>query len=179
MENNEIIRKVVKFTESIVSGNDFNETEIQKILNLSYRSDSNLNIYRGILSVHNFHKFKKLPLEKFKNLSTDERFIKCVSLLNEDVLLSSEIGDLFLSILTIPDEEIELRDILLGSFYGSLWSLMNNPENFEMAVDYGIEMAKSAFSIDRFDFSKKIKLKNNSIKTINLAGSGKKEIKKN
>ena len=177
MENNEIIRRVVKFTESIVNGNDFNETEIQKILNLSYRSDSNLNIYRGILSVHNFHKFEKLPLEKFKKFSTDERFIKCASLLNGDALLSSEIGDLFLNILTIPDKEIEHRDILLGSFYGSLWSLMNNPENFEIAEDYGVEVVKSAFSIDKFDFSKKIKLEKNSAKIINLAGSGKKEIK--
>ncbi|MFH0805367.1 MAG: hypothetical protein ABIG88_03000 [Patescibacteria group bacterium] len=177
MENNEIIRKVVKFTESIVNGNDFNETEIQKILNLSYHSDSNLNIYRGILCVHNFHKFKKLPLEQFRNLSADERFIKCVFLLNGDTLLSSEIGNLFLNILTIPDEEIEYRDILLGSFFGSLWLLMNNHENFKIAVDYGVEIIKSAFSIDRFNFSKKIKLERNDAKIINLAGSGKKEIK--
>jgi len=177
MRNYEIIRKVVKFTENIVNGSNFNKTEIQKILNLSYRSDSNLNIYRGILSIHNFHKFEKLPLEKFRNLSTDDRFIKCASLLNKDILPSSEIGDLFLNILTIPDKEIEYRDILLGSFYGSLWSLMNNPENFEIAVDYGVEMVKSAFSIDKFDFFKKIKLEKNDVKAINLAGSGKKEVK--
>ncbi|PIV45895.1 hypothetical protein COW09_00100 [bacterium (Candidatus Moisslbacteria) CG12_big_fil_rev_8_21_14_0_65_36_11] len=177
MENNEIINKVVKFTESIVSGGDFNKIEISRILNLSYHSDRNLNIYRGILFVYYFYKFEKLPQKKFKNLSTDKKFLKCVSLLNGNVLPPHEIGSLFLSILTIPDKETECRDVLLGSFYGSLWFLMNNPENFEIAVDYGVEIIKSAFSIDEFDFLEKTKLKKNDAKVINLAGSGKKEVK--
>ena len=54
---------------------------------------------------------------------------------------------------------------------------MNNPENFEIAVDYGVEIIKSAFSIDEFDFLEKTKLKKNDAKVINLAGSGKKEVK--
>lgn len=176
MENNEIINKVVKFTESIVNGSDFNITEIQKILNISYYSNSNLNIYRGILFIYNFYKFEKIHY-KFENLRTDERFLKCISLLDGNTLPPPEIGGLFLSILTIPDKEKEYRDILLGSFYGSLWQFMNNPKNFGIAVNYGVEIIKSAFSMDRFDFFKKIKLKKDNIKIINLAGSGKKEVK--
>ena len=177
MENSEIINKVVKFTENIVNSGDFDETEISKILNLSYRSDRNLNIYRGIILVYYFYKFKKLPQNYFKNLAMDARFLKCVALLNGNVLLPFEIKILFLNILTISDNEAEYRDILLGSFYGSLWSFMNDFRNFEIAVDYGIEIIKSAFILDKFNIKKKLKLKEKEAKIISLAGSGKKEIK--
>ena len=177
MENREIINKVVKFTENIVNSGDFDETEISKILNLSYRSDRNLNIYRGIILVYYFYKFKKLPQNYFKNLAMDARFLKCVALLNGNVLLPFEIKILFLNILTISDNEAEYRDILLGSFYGSLWSFMNDFRNFEIAVDYGIEIIKSAFILDKFNIKKKLKLKEKEAKIISLAGSGKKEIK--
>lgn len=177
MGNGEIINKVVRFTEHVTNGGIFSEAEISGISNLLYRSPCNLNIYRGILFVHHFYKFKKLPQGKFQSLGADDMFLKCVSLLNGNILPPLEIESLFSSILNIPNREAEYRDILLGSFYGSLWALMNDPKNFEMAVDYGIVIIKSAFSIDKFNFSEKIKLQKNNTKLINLAGSGKKEIK--
>lgn len=178
MKNNEIIKKVVRFTENVVSGNNINEAEISKILNLADRSSNNLNVYKGILNAYHFFKFKKLPKkDKFTNLITDERFIKCILLLDGNVLPPTEIGDIFRSMLIIPDKEAEYRDVLLGSFYCAIWPFMNAPENFEIAVDYGFEIVGSAFHLDKFDIQKKLKLKEKKAKVISLAGSGKKEIK--
>lgn len=178
MKNNGIIKKVVKFTENIVNGTNISETEISKILNLADHSSNNLNVYKGILNAYHFFKFKKLPKKaKFTNLIVDERFLKCISLLNGNVLPPSEIGNIFRGILTIPDKEAEYRDMLLGSFYYTLWPFMNVPDNFEIATNYGIEIVKSAFHLDKFNTLKKLKLKDGKAKVVSLAGSGKKEIK--
>ena len=88
-----------------------------------------------------------------------------------------EVGGVFLDILKIPDSNGECRDILMGCFYGALWSFMNNPENFEKATEYGIAIIKSAFSLDNFNVQQKINLNKDKVKVVSLAGSGKKEIK--
>jgi len=98
--------------------------------------------------------------------------------LKGDLLLPPpEVGGVFLNILKIPDSNGKYRDILMGCFYGALWSFMNNQENFEKAIEYGIAIIKSAFSLDNFNVQQKINLNKDKIKVINLAGSGKKEIK--
>ena len=65
----------------------------------------------------------------------------------------------------------------MGCFYGSLWLFMNSPENFEKAIEYGIAIIKSAFSLDNFGIQQKLNLDKNKVKVISLAGSGKKGIK--
>jgi len=175
--NNKVTNKIVKFTENIVSGRNFGENEIFATLNLTEKSDRNLNVYKGILVLYYFSKFRDFPHKKFERLKTDENFIKCISLLDGDVLSPPEIGGVFLNILTIPDSNNEYRDILTGCFYGALWSFMNNPQNFDIAVDYGIAIIESAFSLDNFDIKKKLNIGKNKAKVISLAGSGKKEIK--
>ncbi|HRY76931.1 MAG TPA: hypothetical protein P5524_02105 [Candidatus Paceibacterota bacterium] len=175
--DNKIINKVVRFTERITSGESVSKSDILKISRLVDQSDNNLNVYKGILGVYYFSRFGSYPDKKFKELVTDERFLKCISLIGGDVLRPHEMGGVFLNILTIPDSNREHRDILMGCFYGALWPFMNNPQNFETAVNYGIEMAKSAFSLDNFDIQKKLGFGKNKAKVISLAGSGKKEIK--
>ena len=174
---NKVINKIVKFTENIVNGRNFSKNEILATLNLAEQSDRNLNIYKGILILYYFSKFKDVPDKKFERLKTDENFTKCISLLNGDTLSPPEVGGVFLNILTIPDDNREYRDILMGCFYGALWPFMNNPQNFDVAVDYGIALIKSAFSLDNFNTKKKISLAKSKAKIISLAGSGKKEIK--
>ncbi len=88
-----------------------------------------------------------------------------------------EVGGVFLNILKIPDSDGKYRDILMGCFYGSLWSFMNSPKNFEKAIEYGMAIIKAAFSLDNFNIQQKLRLNKNNVKVINLAGSGKKEIK--
>jgi anthranilate phosphoribosyltransferase len=175
--DNKVTNKIVKFTENIVSGRNFGENEIFATLNLAEKSDHNLDVYKGILVLYYFSKFRDFPHKKFERLKTNENFIKCISLLDGDVLSPPEIGGVFLNILTIPDSNSEYRDILTGCFYGALWSFMNNPQNFDIAVDYGIAIIESAFSLDNFDIKKKLNIGKNKAKVISLAGSGKKEIK--
>ena len=175
--DNKVVNKIVKFTENIVSGKNFSENEILLTLKLAEQSACNLGVYKGILIIYYFFKFRDLPDKKFERLKTDESFTKCISLLDGDVLSPLEVGGVLFNILTIPDNDGEYRDILTGCFYGALWPFMNNPQNFDVAVDYGIEIIKSAFSLDNFNIEKKLSFAKNKAKVISLAGSGKKEIK--
>lgn len=175
MENN-TISKIVKFTEGVVAmGKDFDKSEIIAVLNLIAKSNRNLQVYKGILALYYFSKFKEFPDESFGRLNKNENFKRCLSFLNGNVLPPPEIGGTFLDILTLPNCSAE-RDILMGCFYGALWPFMNDPKNLETAVDYGLSIIKAAFSLDDFDIHKKIKL-GPAVKVVSLAGSGKKEIK--
>lgn len=173
------INKIVSFTEYITDGKDFRRSEALDVSNLINRSDRNLNVYQGILAIHYFSKFNEFPNSNLDKLKTDENFLKCLSLLKGDALPPpEEVGGIFLNILKIHDNNGEYRDILMGCFYGSLWPFMNSPENFERAIEYGIAIIKSAFSLDNFGVQQKLNLdKKNKVKVISLAGSGKKEIK--
>lgn len=177
MQEKEIINTVMKFTEKISNGENFSKHEAIFVLNLIKKTNCNLNVYKGMIVVHYFFKFKEFPDLNLKTLIKDEKFLKLVALLNGESLPPSEVGKIFLEILKISDLESDYRDILMGCFYGATWSFMNNPENYEKAIDYGIEIIKSAFSLDDFDIYKKINTEKNGMKIINLAGSGKKEIK--
>lgn len=177
MKNKKSIIRVVKFTENIVNGGKFDKQDVLKILKITNNPTLKLTVYKGILLVYYFYKFNNLPKNDLLHLDKNQLFIKCVSLLNGAELSSLEIGSLFLNILRISDNKETIRNILLGSFYGALWPFMNNPKHFETAVNYGVEILKSAFAIDKFNLFKKIKLKKNNEKILNLAGSGKKEIK--
>lgn len=172
------INKIVKFTEYLTDNQDFSRSEILDVLNLINGSSRNLNVYCGILAVCHFSKFGDFPDKSLEKLKTDKNFLKCLSILKGDALPSpEEVGDVFLNIIKIPDSNREYRDILMGCFYGSLWSFMNSPENFEKAIEYGIAIIKSAFSLDNFDIQKKLNIDKNKVKVVSLAGSGKKEIK--
>ncbi|MBT9164588.1 MAG: Anthranilate phosphoribosyltransferase [candidate division WS2 bacterium] len=176
MEN--LINRVIKFTEHITDGKDFKKSEILDVLNLIDSSDRNLNVYRGILALFYFAKFNGFPDRSLEKLKTDENFIKCLSFLKGDTLPPpEEVGGVFLNILQISSSNGKYRDILMGCFYGSLWSFMNSPENFEKAIEYGIAIVKSAFNLDNLDIQRKLNLDKNKVKVISLAGSGKKEIK--
>jgi|GEM_PF-3171162 len=172
------INRVIKFTQHIANGEDFQKSEILDVLNLIDGSDRNLNVYRGMLALFYFSKFNGFPDRSLEKLKADKNFIKCLSFLKGDALPPPEkVGGIFLNILQIPSSNGKYRDILMGCFYGSLWSLMNNPENFEKAIECGIAIVGSAFSLDNFDIQRKLNLDKNKVKVINLAGSGKKEIK--
>lgn len=172
------INKIVKFTEHISNGENFKEQEILYVLNLINNSSCNLDVYRGILAVYYFLKFNRVPDKSFKKLEKDENFLKCYSFLKGNLLLSSsDVGELFLNILKIPDSNKKQRDVLMGCFYGAFWSFMNNPENFEKAIEHGVAITKSAFSLDNFDVQQKINFNKDNLKVVGLAGSGKKEIK--
>ena len=176
MEN--LLNKIVKFTEYITDGQDFRRSEALDVLDLINNSDRNLNVYQGILAVHYFSKFNELPSSNLDKLKTDENFLKCLSFLKGDALPSSEeVGGIFLDMLKIPDSNEEYRDILMGCFYGSLWAFMNSSENFEIAIEYGLAIIKSAFSLDNFNVQQKLNLDKNKVKVVSMAGSGKKEIK--
>jgi len=148
-----------------------------RILNLINSSDRNLNIYKGILAVHYFSKFGEFPDNSFEKFKTDENFLKCLSFLKGKIFTSTEVGNIFLNILKIPDNNGRHRDILMGCFYGSLWLFMNSTENFERAIECGIAIIKSAFNLDNFDIQRKLNFDKNKVKVISMAGSGKKEIK--
>jgi len=172
------LNKIVKFTENIANGKEFKKSEALDVLNLINGSNRNLNVYRGILAVCYFSKFNEFPDRSFEKFKTDENFLKCLSLLKEDASPPpEEVGGVFLNILKIPNSNGKYRDILMGCFYGSLWSFMNSPENFERAIEYGIAIVKSAFSLDNFNVQHKVNLNKNKVKVVSLAGSGKKEIK--
>lgn len=173
---NKLIKKIIKFTEDITKGNELNRSEALRMLKIIDKLNLNLNIYKGIIVLHYFAKFKEFPSKSFERLNKNENFLKCLSFLKGDILSPFEIGNAFLDMLTLPDDSAEFRDILMGCFYGALWPFMNDPKNLETAVDYGLAIIKSAFSLDNFDVHKKIKL-GKTVKVVNLAGSGKKEIK--
>jgi len=176
MEN--LLNKIVKFTEYITDGQDFRRSEALDVLDLINNSDRNLNVYQGILAIHYFSKFNELPSSNLDKLKTDKNFLKCLSFLKGDVLPPlEEVGGIFLDMLKIPDSNEEYRDILMGCFYGSLWAFMNSPENFEIAIEYGLAIIKSAFSLDNFNVQQKLNLDKNKVKVVSMAGSGKKEIK--
>jgi len=172
-----LINKVVKFIEIITDGKDFTKSEALDVLNLINSSDRNLDVHQGILVLHYFSKFNEFPDSRLEKLKTDENFLKCLSFLKGDSPPPEEAGGVFLSILKIPDNDGRYRDILMGCFYGSLWLFMNSPENFEKAIEYGIAIIKSAFSLDNFGIQQKLNLDKNKVKVISMAGSGKKEIK--
>lgn len=171
------INRIVKFTEDIVANEDFGKTEALEVLNLINTSGRNLNVYKGILAIYYFLKFNEFPDRSLEKLKTDKSFLECLSFLKEDALSPSKVRGIFLNILKIPDRDGEYRDILMGCFYGALWPFMNNPENFETAIEYGIAIIKSAFSLDNFDIQRKIALDKDKVKVVSLAGSGKKKIK--
>jgi len=172
------INKIIKFTEYVADGNEFRKQEALDVLNLIKKSDCNLNVYRGILDICYFSKFNDFPDRKFEEIKIEEGFLKCLTFLRGDLLPSpTEVGSLFLNILKIPDTKKEYREILIGCFYGALWSFMDNPENIEKATKYGMAIIKSAFSLDNFNIQQKINLNEKSAKVVSLAGSGKKEIK--
>lgn len=175
MEN--LINKVVKFTEHITAGKDFRKSEALNVLNLINNSDRNLNVYQGILAVHYFSKFNEFPSSNLDKLKTDENFLKCLSFLKGDRCPPKEVGGIFKNILKIPDSNEDYRDILMGCFYGSLWAFMNSPENFEIAIEYGLTIIKSTFNLDNFNVQQKLNLDKNEVKVVSLAGSGKKELK--
>ncbi len=171
------LNKIVKFTEDIVNGEKFNESEIDNILSVIKNFDGNVNIYKGILIIYYFFKFRKIPSKSFDEIIVNNSFLKCVDLLNKNILSPNEIEEILLNILSIPDNKEELRDVLMGSFYGALWPIMNDHKNFGLAVDYGISIIKSAFRLDNLDIKNKIDIHRGKVKVISLAGSGKKEIK--
>ena len=171
-----IIKKVVKFTENIEEGKIYKESEYLKILNQLNRVPINLNVYKGIILFYYFYTYKKLPPD-FCFLSKDDIFLKLQNIMEGYLLSPIEIGKIFYNILTRNDMDIEYKEILMGSFYGALWPFMNDPQNFDIAVDYGIEIIRSAFSLDNFDFKKKLKISYDKAKIISLGGSGKKKYK--
>ncbi|GBD34709.1 Anthranilate phosphoribosyltransferase 2 [bacterium HR35] len=175
MMDENIIKKIVKFTQKLTSGKDFNKAEAYLILKLINNSNRNFKVYEGIILLYYFSKFKEFPNKDYGKFANNEILEKCVFLLNGGILSPLEIGNLFLDILTYPNDP-QKRDILMGYFYGALWSFMNNSKNLEIAVNYGLAIIKSAFSLDNFDIDRKIKL-TSEVKVINLAGSGKKETK--
>lgn len=170
--------RVIKFTEHMTNGSDFTKSEILDVLKLIDDSSRNLNVYRGILALFHFAKFNEFPEPSLEKLEADETFSKCLSLLKGDASLPpEELGALFSNILHLPDGNGRYRDVLLGCLYGSLWSLMNDPQNFEQATEYGTALVMAAFSLDDFGVLQKLKLAASDAKVISLAGSGKKEIK--
>jgi len=178
MNEREIINEIVNLTERSDRDTVSQEELLRTFGLIESISDRSLDIYVGYLSLYYFSRFKELPLIDINHsIAEDLRFCKCNSILSGTVFSPSDIGAMFLDILSIPDEQSKLRDILLGAFFCSLWHFINKPDNFEVAVDYGVEIIKSAFNLDAFDCFNKIKLNSNNAKIISLAGSGKKKIK--
>jgi len=173
-----LIKEVVRFTEHAADGGDFTSSAIREIWNLIDDSGRNLNVYRGILTLLHFSKFAEFPDTTVEHLATDETFLKCLSLSKGDASLSpEEVGRMFSNILELPGENARDRDILAGCFYGSLWSLMNDPANLDQATEYGLAILGAAFTLDHLSIRQKLKLPENKAKVITLSGSGKKEIK--
>lgn len=118
------INKTVRLTEYIENSNDLKKSEILHVLNLINGSNRNLNVYRGILAICYFSMFNRFPGRNFEEFKSNELFLRCLSLLKKDILLSPvEVGDIFLNILKTPDSYGEYRDILMGFFmarYGCL-----------------------------------------------------------
>jgi len=175
-----IINNVVRFSEGIDNGT-VKETELLKRLNLIKQNPNiNLGVYRGYLISYHFYKFRKYPSADIPRDSYFNKiFLKCDAIFNGSVFTPIAIGKLFLEIISISDDQQKIRDMLLGGFYCCLWQFMNNPKNLEIATRYGLEIIKSAFSLDGFDYLNKIDLagRNENVRIVNLAGSGKKEIK--
>lgn len=168
------IKKIVNITEKLQEGKNFKKSKLVKIFELS--NNLNLNVYKGILLLYYFAKFKEFPNHRLRNLVKNNIFQNCLFFLEGNYFSPPEVGNIFKDILLIPDKYSEVRDILMGCFYGAFWSFMNNPKNFKMAVEYGLAIVNSAFSLDNFNIYEKIKIGNMS-KVINLGGSGKKEVK--
>ncbi|GIW67667.1 MAG: hypothetical protein KatS3mg096_535 [Candidatus Parcubacteria bacterium] len=173
------INSIIKLTEKIADGESFTASKIINAINCIENSDKNLNVYKGILIVYYFRKYKDFPKKNLNKLKTYSSFEKCLHILRGNILNPTEIANTFLDILKIPDSDGTIRDILMGCFYGALWPFMNNPKNFNIAIEYGLALIESAFSLDNFNIHKKINIINGDqgIKIINMAGSGKKEIK--
>lgn len=163
-----IINRIVKLSEDINKGIT-KEPDLLKGLNLIKQNPNiNLGVYEGYLISYHFYKFKKHPpVDMLRDHVFNKIFLKCDAIFNESALPPETIGNLFLEIISIPDDQQKIRDILLGSFYCCLWQFMNNPKNLEMATRYGLEIIKSAFSLDRFDYLNKIKLARKNAKIIN------------
>lgn len=173
--NNDAKNRIVEFTEEVVSGKDFNEEEIQKELNFIKYSDHNFNVYKGILFIYHFSKFRSIPEENMRDIKNNNFFLKCFSFLEGNALSEKQVGDLFYEIISLDDNYNETREILLGSFFGAFWPFMNNPKNINCATNYGVKILEKAFSLDSFNIKDKIKL-NKNFKVVGISGSGKKKI---
>ncbi len=175
---NEIISKIVRLSESINKGKVQKIDLLRGLTLIKQNPDINLDIYEGYIISYYFYKFRKCPsIDMSHDFVSNKIFLKCDDIYNKSILSSGEIKKLFLEIISMPDDQQKKRNMLLGSFYCCLWPLMNNPKNIKMATNYGLAIIKSAFSLDSFNYLNKIKLTGKNIKIINLAGSGKKEIK--
>lgn len=172
-----MLDRVLRVCERL-STDSVEEGELLDAIELTKRLNKKLRVYEGYLLVYHFDKFGRLPAGRYTNaLVKDERFLECTRFMSGEVLKVHEVGQLFTSILSIPDKESETRDILLGSFYGCLWPFMNDIRNLEVATRYGVELAKSALSMDNLDPTDKIDLESKGSKIVTLAGSGKKKVK--
>jgi anthranilate phosphoribosyltransferase len=170
------LQSIVKFSEQIFTDSSISEKDILSVSQKIYSIEQNMSIYKGILSIFYFFKFKKNLYLDLDFLLTNKIFLKCSSLLDGYKMKPKDVGDLFFDILK-PQTNSDHRDVLLGCFFGSLWSFMNDPQNTEISSDYGVEIAKIAFSIDQFDIYNKIKIKDKDIRVVSMAGSGKKDVK--
>lgn len=169
-------QSVIKFSEQIFTDNNISEKDILDVSQKINSIEQNLSIYKGILSIFYFFKFKKTLYSDLDFLVTNKIFLKCKSFLDGYRMKPADVGDLFLNILKTQTNSYH-RDVLLGCFFGSLWSFMNDPKSTDISSYYGVEIAKTAFSIDRFDIYNKIKIKDKDIRVVSMAGSGKKDVK--
>lgn len=179
MNEKKIISKIVNISEKLHTDKVSQKELLEAFDLIASVPHKNLNVYTGYLLLYYFFKFKEIPpmVCVDYNITEDQRFRDCISILSGAIFPSSKIGTMFLDILSISDEQSKLRDILIGTFFCSMWNFINIPANFEMAIKYGVEITKSAFSLDNFDPYNKIKLDIDDAKVISLAGSGKKRIK--
>lgn len=167
--------KVIKFTEEISTNKKATETEFLEMVSSIEEIDKNMNVYKGILSIFYFHNFNKILYKEYKDIFSESIFNKLLSILEGNKMKPMEVGTLLSDILNgdIDDN----KDFLLGCFYGPLWFFMDKDENFDISVEYGVEIAKAAFNMDDFDLDNKLKVQDKNIKVISMAGSGKKDVK--
>ena len=176
-EEIEIIEHTISLTEELSDNVDVDKNRILGALKLINLNQSlNLNVYKGYLLLYYYNKYKKIPEnESYLNLIQNNIFEKCINILNGVYFDPQEIKKLYTIILTIPDSQTYLRDILIGTFLASLWSFMNDPENLDLAIEYGLAITKAAFEFDEFNYiSNKIKINSKNAIIINPCGSGKK-----
>lgn len=180
MRYESIINKVVAVSEEIFSSQKIELSRIIDVIKLidSVTESINLNVYRGYLIAHCYRALGYLPEDfiSFDDIICDDRFLRCIEISDSrNSFPSMAIGDLYFEILTIPDSNLYLRDILLGSFLYSVWSIFNEESNIQRSVQYGLEIVKAAFRYDNFDYLKnKLRIEVKGAKVINPCGSGKK-----
>ncbi|MCK4539929.1 hypothetical protein KAU09_02115 [Candidatus Parcubacteria bacterium] len=172
-----IIEYIIQLTEKLTDNIDVDKNTMLKALKLiNSNQNFNLDIYKGYILLYYYYKFKKLPkIKAYSNLIQNNIFKQCIKILNCAYFTPQEIKKIYATILVIPDTQTELRDVLIGSFLASLWTFMNNPDNLNLAIKYGLAITKAAFEFDKFNYiSNKIKINAKNAKIINPCGSGKK-----